>query len=88
MTGVQTCALPISEFGAAFLCGFAGIQNPNTDALQASYIDGWARVFRQDSRILARAASAAQRAADYIRGKLPTEDPKPLPETESVGLQV
>jgi len=57
-----------AEFGAAFLCGFAGIQNADTAALQASYIEGWARVFRQDGRILARAASAAQRAADYIRG--------------------
>ena len=64
----------VAEFGAAFLCGFAGIQNPVTEALQASYIEGWARVFRQDSRILMRAASAAQRAADYIRGKAIVEE--------------
>jgi len=64
----------VAEFGAAFLCGFAGIQNVGTDALQASYIEGWARIFSQDCRILARAASAAQRAADYIRGKLPEAD--------------
>ena len=67
----------VAEFGAAFLCGFAGIQNPGTNALQASYIEGWMRVFRQDSRILVRAASAAQRAADYIRGKLPTAEEHP-----------
>jgi len=67
----------VAEFGAAFLCGFAGIQNASTDALQASYIEGWARVFRQDSRILVRAASAAQRAADYIRGKLPMAEEQP-----------
>ncbi len=65
----------VAEFGAAFLCGFAGIQNPDTEMLQASYIEGWARVFRQDSRILVRAASAAQRAADFIRGKIPIQDP-------------
>ena len=65
----------VAEFGAAFLCGFAGIQNPDTDALQTSYIEGWARVFRQDSRILVRAASAAQRATDYVRGKIPSQDP-------------
>ena len=65
----------VAEFGAAFLCGFAGIQNPDTEAMQASYIEGWARVFRQDSRILIRAASAAQRAADYIRGKVTVEQP-------------
>lgn len=63
----------VAEFGAAFLCGFAGIENPGTAALQASYIEGWARVFRQDSRMLVRAASAAQRAADYIRGKVVVE---------------
>src|SRR5438445_5550607 len=56
----------VAEFGAAFLCGFAGIENRSTEALQASYIEGWARLFRQDSRVLVRAASAAQRAADYI----------------------
>ena len=61
----------VAEFGAAFLCNFAGIQNPGTEALQASYIEGWSRVFAQDQRILLRAASAAQRAADYIRGKTP-----------------
>ena len=59
----------IAEFGAAFLCAFAGIKNPESEALQASYIEGWAKVFRQDSRILLRAASAAQHATDYIRGK-------------------
>ena len=64
----------VAEFGAAFLCGFAGIENPGTAALQAGYIEGWARTFRQDSRILLRAASAAQRAADYIRGKVPVQD--------------
>ncbi len=66
----------------AFLCGFAGIQNRGTEELQASYIEGWARVFQQDSRVLVRAASAAQRAADYIRGKVPAEEPKPTTEPE------
>ena len=64
----------VAEFGAAFLCGFAGIQNRGTEELQASYIEGWARVFQQDSRVLVRAASAAQRAADYIRGKVAVEN--------------
>jgi antirestriction protein ArdC len=59
----------VAEFGAAFLCAFAGIKNPESEALQAGYIEGWARVFQQDSRILLRAASAAQHASDYIRGK-------------------
>jgi antirestriction protein ArdC len=67
----------VAEFGAAFLCGFAGIQNRGTEELQASYIEGWAQVFRKDSRVLIRAASAAQRAADYIRGKVAVENSNP-----------
>ena len=76
----------VAEFGAAFLCGFAGIQNRGTEELQASYIEGWAQVFRKDSRVLIRAASAAQRAADYIRGKVPAEEPKPAADAEVVSL--
>lgn len=59
----------IAEFGAAFLGALAGIESPGTDALQASYIQGWAEALRRDQRLVIRAASAAQRAADYIRGK-------------------
>ena len=73
----------VAEFGAAFLCGFAGIENRHTEELQASYIEGWARVFQQDSRVLVRAASAAQRAADYIRGKIPAAEQRPAAEPES-----
>ena len=76
----------VAEFGAAFLCGFAGIENRSTEALQASYIEGWSRVFKQDSRILLRAASAAQRAADYIRGKVTVEDVQPVAQPEPVSL--
>ena len=63
----------VAEFGASFLCAFAGIANAGTEALSASYIDGWAKAFRRDHRILLRAASAAQRAADYVRGKVLTD---------------
>ena len=60
----------VAEFGAAFLCALTGIANVSTDALQASYIDGWATALRKDVRLVLRAASAAQRATDYIRGKV------------------
>lgn len=72
----------VAEFGASFLCAFAGIQNLSTDALQASYIEGWAKALHQDSRLLLRAASAAQRAADYIRGKLPLTETAPVPKSD------
>ena len=78
----------VAEFGAAFLCGFAGIANQHTEALQASYIEGWARVFQQDNRVLVRAASAAQRAADYIRGKIPAAAAEqPAAAAEAVSVQ-
>ena len=64
----------VAEFGAAFLCAFAGIDNPASEALQASYIEGWSTVLRKDPRLILQAASAAQRAADYIRGKVATEE--------------
>jgi antirestriction protein ArdC len=63
----------IAEFGASFLCSFSGIENRATEELTAAYIDSWAQVFRKDNRILMRAASAAQRGADYIRGKIAPE---------------
>jgi len=60
----------VAEFGAAFLCGFAGLANPVSEALRASDIQGWSQALRQNPRWLVRAASAAQHAADYIRGKV------------------
>jgi len=33
----------VAEFGAAFLCGFSGIDNQTSEALQASYIEGWSK---------------------------------------------
>ncbi len=67
----------VAEFGAAFLGAFAGIESPGTEALQASYIQGWAAALRKDQRLVVRAASAAQRATDYIRGKVIIDRPEP-----------
>lgn len=64
----------VAEFGAAFLCASTGIRNPETEALQASYIQGWAQAIRADNRLVLRAATAAQRAADYIKGHLPQQE--------------
>jgi len=71
----------VAECGAAFLCGIAGIQNPDTDALQAGYIENWMEVFERDNRVLLRAASAAQRAVDYVRGvSIDTRHSEPVTE--------
>jgi antirestriction protein ArdC len=67
----------VAEFGAAFLTAFAGIRTSDTEAQNASYIAGWAEAIRNDNRLILLAASAAQRAADYIRGK-PIAEPNPV----------
>ena len=57
----------VAEMGAAFLCATAGI-GPQTIAASASYIDGWRKKLRGDSRLVVQAAGQAQRAADFILG--------------------
>jgi antirestriction protein ArdC len=57
--------LGLSSFGAAFLCGHAGVF-PTTVASQAAYINCWLAVLRKDKRVLPIAASQAQRAADFV----------------------
>jgi antirestriction protein ArdC len=68
----------IAEMGAAMLCGFAGI-SPDTLENSAAYLQSWLRVLKSDSRMVVTAASAAQKAADYILGK--------RPETESIASE-
>lgn len=64
----------VAEFGAAFLCAHTGISNPTSGAMHASYIAGWSQALRKDPQMILRAASLAQRAADYIRGKCLVEE--------------
>jgi antirestriction protein ArdC len=60
----------IAEMGAAYLCGFSGI-SPVTVENSAAYLRSWISVLKGDSKLIVTAASAAQRAADYIRGITP-----------------
>ena len=55
----------IAEFGGAFLSGQAGI-SPATLDNSAAYIDSWKKVLKADTRLVVQAASAGQRAADFI----------------------
>jgi len=61
----------VAEMGAAFLCGEAGIANEAALKNSASYIDGWRRKLKQDSKIVVHAAAQAQKAADWILGRKP-----------------
>jgi antirestriction protein ArdC len=57
----------IAEMGAAMLCGIAGIA-PRTIENSAAYLKSWIDRLRGDSKLLISAASAAQKASDYILG--------------------
>lgn len=57
----------IAEMGAAMLCGVTGI-SPVTLENSAAYLRSWIGVLKGDSKLIVTAASAAQKAADYIRG--------------------
>jgi Antirestriction protein len=58
-----------AEMGAAFLCGEAGIENEAALKNSASYLDGWRRKLKGDSKVVIHAAAQAQKAADFILGK-------------------
>jgi antirestriction protein ArdC len=58
----------VAEMAAAFLCGDAGIC-PTVIDNQAAYIGGWLKQIKQDKKLVIAAASAAQKAADWIRGE-------------------
>ena len=60
----------IAEMGAAMLCGVTGISPAVLDN-SAAYLANWISVLKGDSKLLVQAASAAQKAADYIRGITP-----------------
>ena len=55
----------IAEFGAAFLCGAAGIENQTVEN-SAAYIQSWLKKLRNNRKWLVTAAAQAQKAADYI----------------------
>jgi antirestriction protein ArdC len=58
----------VAEMGSAMLCGFAGISAPVIEN-QAAYIQGWLSKLRKDNKLIVHAASAGQKAADYILGR-------------------
>jgi len=57
----------IAEMGASMLAGVCGI-SPAVIDNSAAYLANWIQVLKGDSKLLVQAASAAQKAADYIRG--------------------
>ncbi len=62
----------VAEFGSSMLCGFAGIEQQTLEN-SASYIQGWLKVLKGDKKLAIIAAGQAQRAADYILRREPTD---------------
>jgi antirestriction protein ArdC len=58
----------IAEMGASFLCAFVGIENSDLTNNSAAYLQSWLQVFKQDKKMVVRAASQAQLAVDFISG--------------------
>ena len=63
----------VAELTAAMLCGTCGI-SPAVIENSASYCKSWIDRLRGDSRLIVSAASAAQKASDYIQGITPKSD--------------
>jgi len=57
----------IAELSAAFTCGRLGITR--SQEASASYLQGWIKTLRGDSRLIVSAASAAEKATRYIFGE-------------------
>ena len=55
--------------GAAFLSGTCGLDNSSRLDDASAYIAGWLKALRDDKKLLLQAASAAQKAADFILGR-------------------
>ena len=51
--------------GACYLKSYAGLHIEDM-SYNASYINAWLKVFKNDKRILIQAASKAQQAVEYI----------------------
>ena len=62
----------VAEISAAFCCASLGIV---PTVRHADYVGSWLEVLREDHRAIVRAASQASKAADYLLGFLPEDDP-------------
>lgn len=62
----------IAELCAAFSCASLGIV---PTVRHADYIGSWLEGLREDNRAIVRAASQASKAADYLLGFLPADNP-------------
>lgn len=62
----------VAEFCSAFLCAAVGLDGSLVEN-SAAYVGGWLKALREDPRAAVVAAGQAQRAADWILGKVPLQ---------------
>lgn len=76
----------VAELGAAFLCADLGISNEPRDD-HAHYLASWLKVMKDDSRAIFKAASAAEKACDLLKGTSTAEvEPEADTPTETPAL--
>src|SRR5207237_2236305 len=73
----------VAEMGAAFLCGFTGIEN-RTVSNSSAYLQSWLEALKSDSRLVLVAAGQAQKAIDHMLGAagFPQTFPQSRPLTQ------
>lgn len=74
----------IAEMTSAFLCAEMGIDNNDLANNSAAYLQGWINALKGDSKLIITAASAAQKAFNFITSKYKTEETKTLPQKNSL----
>lgn len=67
----------IAEMGSAFLCSHVGI---HAELQHAAYIESWLKALRSDKRLIFSAASAAQKAVDFLVPQTAGAAPAKTPE--------
>ena len=70
----------VAEMSACFLCAHCGIVMEELVENSAAYLQSWINVLHGDARLLMTAASAAQRAADFLLAPLEIAGTAPQPE--------
>ena len=58
----------VAEFGAALLCGIAGIETRKTRENSLAYLKNWLGRLKQDTSLAVEASRLAQKAVDHILG--------------------
>ena len=58
----------VAEIGSAYLLASIGISTTETLTYNVAYIQNWMNAIKNDDHMIVKAASAAERAVDYIKG--------------------